>query len=249
METETNVVSELFTLGIDDTGEPDGQGTSQLVRAWSDAVESEGFGQSLGVTRHQLWPSPKVPSTGKNRSLAIVIETERTVLDVEDHIVDFVRTNAAHKANAAIAVLSRHSDMPHALAFGRRSQQELMKLADAERYAAEANVLLRSLGGNRNGMIGALAAAGLRAGGKDGLFIQLAGIRQIEGRVTAGQIRERTALESIIDEDTGEELDRDDMIETFNWVRPRMTEDKPVLLTRRSPDEKLWLPVDRKPAS
>jgi len=244
------VVSELFTIGIDDTGELEGEGTSHLARAWSAAVESEGFGQSLGVTRHQLWESPKVPSTGKNRALAIVIETGHTVLEVEDHIVDFVRANAARKANAAIAVLSRHSDMPHALAFGRRSQQELMKLADAERYGAEANVLLRGLGGNRSGMIGALSAAGLRAGGKDGLFIQLAGIRQISGRVTAGQIRERTALDSIIDEDTGEELDRDDMIDTFDWVRPRMTVDKPVLLMKRSPDEKrLWLPVDRKPAS
>lgn len=244
------MVSEQFTIGIDDTGEPDGRGTSQLARAWSDAIEAEGFGQSLGVTRHQLWESPKIPCTGKNRALAIVIETDRTVLDVEDRIVDFVRANAARKANSAIAVLSRHSDMPHALAFGRRSQQELMNLKDAERYAAEANVLIRGLGGNRNGMIGALSAAGLRAGGKDGLFIQLAGIRDIEGRVTAGQIRVRTALESIIDEDTGEELDRDDMIETFNWVRPRMTADKPVLLTKRSPDEKrLWLSVDRKPPS
>lgn len=244
------MVSEQFTIGIDDTGDAEDRGTSHLARAWADAVESEGFGQSLGVTRHQLWPSPKIASTGKNRALAIVIETDRTVLDVEDSIVDFVRANAARKANAAIAVLSRHSDMPHALAFGRRSQQELMKLKDAERYAAESNVLLRGLGGDRSGMIGALSAAGLRAGGKDGLFIQLAGIREIEGRITAGQIRVRTALESIIDEDTGEELDRDDMIETFDWVRPRMTEDKPVLLTKRSPDEKkLWLPVDRKPAS
>jgi hypothetical protein len=243
------VVSEQFTIGIDDTGDEEDRGTSHLARAWSDAIESEGFGQSLGVTRHQLWPSPKVASTGKNRALAIVIETDRTALDVEDSIVDFVRAHAARKANAAIAVLSRHSDMPHALAFGRRSQQELMKLKDAERYAAESNVLLRGLGGNRNGMIGALSAAGLRAGGKDGLFIQLDGLRALEGRITAGQIRVRTALESIIDEDTGEELDRDDMIETFNWVRPRMTEDKPVLLTKRSPDEKkLWLPVDRRPA-
>ena len=116
--------------------------------------------------------------------------------------------------------------------------------------AAESNVLLRGLGGNRNGMIGALAATGLRAGGKDGLFIALSGIRALEGRVTAGQIRDRTTLEHIVDEDTGEELDRDDMIDTLDWVRPRMTEDKPVLLTKRSPDEKkLWLPVDRKPAS
>lgn len=243
------MVSERFVIGIDDTNDdPDGGGTSKLARDWADAIEAEGFGTQHGVTRHQLWQSPKIEATSHNRALAIAIETERNVLDVEDHVVDFVRANADTSSNPGIAVFSRHTDMPHALAFGRRAQQELLKLADAERYSTESNVSLRGLGGNRMGMIGALAAVGLHTGGKDGLFIQLAGIRELEGRITAGQIRERSALQHIVDEDTGEELDRDDLVDTGNWVRPRMTEDQPVLLTRRSPDEKkLWLTVDRRP--
>jgi hypothetical protein len=245
------VVSERFVIGIDDTNDdPEVNGTSKLARDWAKAVEEEGLGSCLGVTRHQLWESPKVPATSGNRALAVAIESERNVLDVEDHVVDFVRAHASSKANPGVGILSRHTDMPHALAFGRRAQQELLKLADAERYATEANVSLRGLGGNRMGMIGALAALGLHAGGKDGLFIELQGIRELEGRVTAGQIRVRTALEHVIDEDTGEELDRDDLVDTGNWVRPRMIEDQPVLLTRRSPEErKLWLTVDRRPAS
>ena len=244
------MVSERFVIGIDDTDDPDGRGTSLLARDWANAVEAEGFGTVHGVTRHQLWQSPKIEAAGQNRAIAIAVETDRTVLDLEDHVVDFVREHASRKANTAIGLLSRHTDMPHVLAFGRRAQQELLKLADAERYSSEANVLLRGLGGNRNGMIGALAAVGLHAGGKDGLFIQLRGIRDLEGRVTAGQIRERTALQNIIDEDSGEELDRDDTVDTGDWVCPRMIEDDPILLTRRSPDEKkLWLPVDRRPKS
>ena len=242
------MVSERFVVGIDDTDAEDGRGTSKLARAWAAAVEAEGFGTAIGVTRHQLWQSAKVEATGQNRALAVAIETERNVLDVEDHAVDFVRANAAASANPGVAVFSRHTDMPHALAFGRRAQQELLKLADAERYSTESNVSLRGLGGNRMGMIGALAAVGLHTGGKDGLFIQLPGIRELEGRVTAGQIRVNSALEHVIDEDTGEELDRDDLVDTGDWVRPRMIENEPVLLTRRSPDEKkLWLTVDRRP--
>ncbi len=245
------MVSERFVVGIDDTNDdPDGGGTSKLARDWAAAIEAEGFGTLFGVTRHQLWQSPKIEATSHNRALAVAIESERNVLDVEDHVVDFVRANAAASANPGIAVFSRHTDMPHALAFGRRAQQELLKLTDADRYSTESNVALRGLGGNRMGMIGALAAVGLHTGGKDGLFIDLAGIRDLEGRVTAGQIRVQSALEHVIDEDTGEELDRDDLVDTGNWVRPRMIEDEPVLLTRRSPDEKkLWLTVDRRPAS
>jgi hypothetical protein len=245
-----SVVSERFVIGIDDTDEADGRGTSKLARDWVAAVDAEGFGTTHGVTRHQLWQSPKIKATSHNRAVAIALETECTVLDVEDHIVDFVRANASPGSNPAIGVLSRHTDMPHALAFGRRAQQELLKLADAERYSSESNVLLRGLGGDRSGMIGALAAIGLHAGGKDGLFIQLAGIRELEGRVTAGQIRDRTALEHVVDEDTGKELDRDDNVETGNWVRPRMIQDDPVLLARRSPEErKLWTLADRRPTS
>lgn len=244
------MVSERFIIGLDDTDIVGGRGTSKIVRAWAEVIETEGFARTNGVTRHQLLKSPKIEATSHNRSVAVAIETERTVFDVEDYLVELVREHASGKANPAIAIMTRHTDMPHVLAWGRRSQQELLKLVDAERYATESNVLLRGLGGNRSGMIGALAAVGLHAGGKDGVFIQLAGIRNLSGRITAGEIRERTALKHVIDERTGEELDRDDLIDTADRVRPRMIDDEPVLLTRSSPsDRKLWFTIDRDPAN
>lgn len=242
------MISEQYTIGIDDTDAADAPGTGTLARALVAHVEGSGFGTSLGVTRHQLWESDKVPATDGNRCYAVVIETDRDILDVEDLAVAFVRAQSAREANPGIAVLSRHSDMPHALAFGRRTQLELMKIDEAERYAAESNVLVRGLGGSRAGMIGALAAAGLRGGGKDGRYSDLRGIRDLSGRVTAGEIRARTAIEHILNED-GEELDRDDAIDTLDWIRPRIEEGRPVLRLRRSRDDRrLWLPIDRKPA-
>jgi hypothetical protein len=242
------MISERFVIGVDDTDAAGGPGTSALVRRMAAKVEDDGFGTSLGVTRHALSESDKLRKTDHNLCYALVIETGRDVLDVEDFAVDFVRAEASREANPAVALLSRHSDMPHALAFGRRAQLEVLKLEEAERYAAEANVLVRGLGGSRAGMIGALAAAGLRAGGKDGRYTDLRGIRALAGRVTAGQIRATTDCQHVVDED-GEELDRDDPIETFDWIRPRVEDGEPVLRVRRSPEDRhLWLPVDRKPA-
>jgi hypothetical protein len=139
--------------------------------------------------------------------------------------------------------------MPHVLAFGRRSQTEVMKLDDASTFSSESNVRLRALGGRRNGSIGALAACGLRAGGGDGRYEHLDGLRELGGRLTAGQMRLRVPdLTKILDEATGEPMDRDDMIDTGDWVRPRLFEGGPLLLARRSPDDrKLWLLVDRRP--
>jgi hypothetical protein len=242
------LVSERYVLGIDDTDMPDTRGTGQIAREFAELIEAEGFGVSLGVSRHQLWDSPKVPMTEHNSALAIAFESERSIFDVEDYAVAFARERLIEGADPGVAILSRHSDMPHVLAFGRRAQQELLNQGDAERYASEANVRLRGIGGTRDGVIGALAAAGLRAGGKDGRYVGLRGLRDLDGRMTAGEIRTSTAIEHIIDEQSEAELDRDDVVDTLDWVRPRVVDGEPQLLTRRSPDDrKVWLPVDRKP--
>jgi len=242
------LLSERFVIGVDDTDVPDSGGTGPLARLLAAQFVEEGLGESCGVTRHVLLDSPKIARTSQNIAYAVELQSSQSVNDIEDWTVRFVRKHAERRADPGIAILSRHSDMPHVLAFGRRSQQELMKLEDAGTFSSESNVRLRALGGKRLGSIGALAACGLRAGGGDGFYTDLRGLRELAGRMTAGQIRTASELEAIIDEDTGEPLDRDDMIDTADWIRPRLVEGNPLLLTRRSADDRrLWLPVDRRP--
>ena len=243
----TSAVSELLVIAVDDTDVDGSGGTGALARALAEHLVAGGLGTSLGVTRHQLLDDAKLPVTEDNLAFAIALQSDRSINDVEDEAVRFVRDHAERDADPGVAVMSRHSDMPHVLAFGRRCQQEVMKLADAERFATEANVRLRALGAKRNGTIGALAAAGLRAGGGDGRYVALRGVRELAGRMTAGQVREATAIAKILDEESDEDLDRDDVIDTLDWIRPRLVDGQPLLLTRRSPDDrKLWLPVDRR---
>ncbi len=241
-------ISEQFIIGIDDTDGAGSEGTGALARALAAEVERAGWGQSLGVTRHELFPSDKVPATNENFAYALGIQTERSVLDVEDAVVDFVRNHASRQADPGVAILSRHSDMPHLLAFGRRTQTELMRLDWAQTFATEGNVSLRALGNKRLGAIGALAAAGLRAGGGDGRFIDLTGVRDVEGVITAGEVRARLGIEAVLDED-GEPLDRDDPVETFGWLRPRLEGGKPVVHTRRTAEDRhRFQVVDRRPS-
>lgn len=242
------MISEQFIIGIDDTDGPGCEGTGALVRALATQVESAGWGRSLGVTRHELMLSDKIAATAENFAYSLAIETERSILDLEDDIVDFVRAHASREADPGIALLSRHSDMPHILAFGRRAQTEVMRLDWAQTFSTEANVSLRSLGNKRLGTIGALAAAGLRAGGADGRFIDLAAIREVGDVITAGEIRERLGIETVLDED-GEPLDRDDPVETFGWLRPRLEGGKPAVHTRRTTDDRHRFQLtDRRPS-
>ncbi|MCC6236894.1 MAG: hypothetical protein IT299_04885 [Dehalococcoidia bacterium] len=241
-------LAERFVVGIDDTDAEGAPDTSVLARDLVRQFVDEGLGEHRGVTRHQLTDSPKVKRTTQNHAFALELLSDQSLNDVEDWLVRFVRQHAHRRADPAVAILSRHSDMPHVLAFGRRSQTEVMKLDDASTFSSESNVRLRALGGKRAGSIGALAAAGLRAGGGDGLFVYLDGLRELTGQVTAGQMRERCpGLTRILNEENGEPMDRDDLIETFDWVRPRMFEGGPLVYARRSPDNwKLWLLVDRR---
>jgi hypothetical protein len=244
--TQDGSIREQFIIGLDDTDVEGSPGTGDLARALAAVVEAEGWGTSLGVTRHELMRSDKIKNTGHNFCYAVGIETDRSVLDLEDDLVAYLRKEAAKGSDPGLAIMGRHADLPHVLAFGRRCQSEVMRQEWALTFSNEANVALRGLGRDRRGSVGALAAAGLRAGGSDGRFIDLRGIRDLEGVVTAGQMRERTAIDFVIGE-AGEQIDRDDRIETFNWIRPRLEDSKSVLRCAQSPgDRRLWLPLDRK---
>lgn len=240
-------ITEQYIIGLDDTDGTGVPGTGALAMALAAHIHEAGWGRSLGVTRHRLWDSEKVAYTTGNHCYAVGIETDRNALDLEDDLVDWVRKHAAKDADPGVAIMSRHSDMPHILAFGRRCQTELMRVDWAQTFSTEANVALRALGRKRLGIVGALAAAGLRGGGRDGRFIALPAIRDLNGRVTAGHIRERTGVETILDA-AGEPLDRDDLVETFGWLRPRLEEGRPVIHTTRSTEGRWWIVDDRKPS-
>ena len=247
--SDRGALRERYVFGIDDTDVPDIGGTGKLVRLLAQQAAADGMGQSAGVTRHQLLDHPQIPMTKRNSAAALALDSARTIDEIEDYVVRFVREHSEDGADPGVAVLSRHSDMPHVLAFGRRCQLELMRVEEADRFASEASVRLRALGAGRSGAIGALAAAGLRAGGGDGRFVALRGIRELSGRTTAGEIRAVTDILHVLDAESGDELDRDDVVETSDWLRPRLVEGAPVLLTRRSAeDRKVWTSVDRRPS-
>ena len=237
------MVAEKFTLGVDDTGHLDQSLTSKLIRNWLLSMKDASLICSEGITRHQLFESEKISSSYKNRALALTFKSSLSIFEIEDQIVEFTRMNSSTKANPAVAILSRHSDSLHVLAFGRRCKNELLKISDSEQYASESNVLLRGIGGNRNGQIGALAAVGLRAGGNDGIFIHLDGLESLKGDQTAGDIRNNSALQHIVDISSGEELDRDDMIKIDSYLRPQLVNGEPTQYVQLITNSKVWNPV------
>jgi hypothetical protein len=65
--------------------------------------------------------------------------------------------------------------------FGHRVQQELVTQEEARTLAALHGIELTGLGGNEQGVIGALAAVGLAAAGNDGRYVMVGRSRDLCG--------------------------------------------------------------------
>jgi hypothetical protein len=164
-------VSAGFAVGIDDTDMPETAGTNQLALhlVRSLAADVEGY----LILRHQLLDDPRVPYTSRNGSASIAMRARRPGLSVADlagRIGDLMLPWCPEGSDPGLCVVA--GEVPDLIRdFGRRCQHELVSQDDARALAARHGIHLEGLGGTEGGVIGALAAVGLLAGGDDGRVI------------------------------------------------------------------------------
>jgi tRNA(Ile2) C34 agmatinyltransferase TiaS len=213
-------------IGLDDTDVFDSPGTGRLAREL--AAQLAVRWQLVGVTRHQLLNDPRVPMTARNSANVIHLEMDETSLDLTllaDEVVEWL---LAHFTPGSDPGLCLAFSLPPAVAeFGRRAKIELVTQAEARQLADRHNLILRELGGDGGGIIGALAAVGLAATGEDGRFIwvrqirDLQGVQPVEALVAAGVAGVQTLA--------GEAV-AGGLINTTNKIRPALRDGQPVLL-------------------
>lgn len=196
----------------------------------------------MGVTRHQLLVHPSVPYTSHNSALCLALETGAPLEKIADACVDGLDGQWAPGSDPGLCVASVESVPGAVVDFGRSAQRSVVEHADAESIALAAGVWLRSLAGSRCGVIGALAAVGLRASGNDGRFVGLAGIRDIDGVVRAGELLERSAISRVV-EANGEAIGDHELIDSGGWIRPSVIDHHPVLVVGPASDGGLRTPA------
>jgi tRNA(Ile2) C34 agmatinyltransferase TiaS len=169
----------MIFIGLDDTDTLESRGTGHLAREIAAAMATDY--PMLGVTRHQLLVDPRVPCTRNNSCAAIALDVDGEVepgallARVRALMLDDYQPGSDPGLCVARAV-------PAAVtAFGHRAQRELVSQDDARALAAEHEVLLQGLGGDEDGVIGALAAVGLAASGEDGRYVLVGRSRELRG--------------------------------------------------------------------
>lgn len=172
----------LIYIGIDDTDNEHSRGTGRLARAI--AASLGGAYRLDSVTRHQLWFHPSIPYTSHNSSAAIAIEAggAPALNDLFKQVQALMLADFQPGSDPGLCVVeARHA--VHLTDFGRRAQRERVNQDEAHELAQRHGARLAGLGGTQDGVIGALAAAGLAACGDDGRYLLVGRSREVSGRL------------------------------------------------------------------
>lgn len=165
----------MIFIGIDDTDIIGTPGTNQLARLI--LKQLGGASKDSVICRHQLFFDTRVPYTSKNGSASIQLphagakDKDRLIGTIREVIQGWFVVGSDPGLCVAVGHSAEISET--VLRFGVRCKNEVVSQDEARELAAEAGCYLEGLGGTEQGVVGALAAVGLIAGGDDGRIVQL----------------------------------------------------------------------------
>ncbi|MFH1033962.1 MAG: hypothetical protein V1806_05590 [Pseudomonadota bacterium] len=231
-------------LAIDDTDNLESFGTGRMSRILADDLRQRGLIAEFSVTRHQFLVHPDIPYTSHNSDACIAASAPGEDPEaVAQAAVNFLGEHFHAGANPGLCLVRQESVPGELVDFGRRAQREVLDLDEGRALAALPGLITWWGGQTGQGIIGALAGVGLRSTQDDGRYIGLTGIRQIRGVQSVEAILAQAPIAAVISEQ-GQELDREESVDTEDWVRPSLRQGRIVLLVER--DGQRWRPLDKK---
>jgi len=234
-------------IGFDDTDTIDSdRGTGKLAR-WFEKAVPEGC-RSRGVVRQQLLVDPAISYTSHNSSACAVVDCgdrSSVKLLVQGAVAHIERYSFPGSDPGLCVVSDEDPCLPDLTRFGFACTGSIMTQADALKAASGAH--LSGHGGTNDGIIGAAAAVGLTAHGWSGRFIECGGLRDFPPVISVGALAKAGIRVISIDRNARVPA-RDDMIETYGWLRPRLLGGRAVLLVNEKGEkgDRLWESIGKK---
>jgi hypothetical protein len=183
-----------------------------------------------------LFVHPSIPYTSHNSSACLDVDLDEAALPTATAFCrDFLARESAEGSDAGLCV-ARYDAVGEALVqFGREAKDRVLTRERAHELADAYGVHLEGVTGTRIGVIGALAAVGLRRGGNDGRFLWVEGVRELTGTWTASALLASTGIDSIETVD-GRPLGPEASVIVDPWPRPVLLNGRAVLLTELTRD-------------
>ena len=223
-------------IGIDDTDIVGSPGTGFHARKLAMLLEEKTGGTIAGITRHQLLVHPNIPYTSRNSSACLEIDLKND-FPLTDICEKYLSEIAPAGSDVGLCVSDTNKVNGSLSAWGHKAKTRVLMKQEALDLARESGVYLKGLTGTHDGVIGALAAVGLRHSGNDGRFIWLEGIKELrdleEGIYQVEDLRHKLAIESVQTEN-GEKARDNNMVMVSEWTRPLLINHKPVLIVEKN---------------
>lgn len=207
-------------MGIDDTDNKESRGTGFRARHMASLIEENELGRALGITRHQLFVHPAIAYTSQSSSACLEVESDKA-----EKLRLFCRTfllkDSAPGSDTGICFCEWDKIPDKIIDWGNKAKRVVLKMDDALYLASKHSIYLEGLTGEKIGVIGALAAIGLRNEGNDGRFIWLKGnqLREVNGICTVQELKEKIGLSAALTRN-GVSVAVQDRIQLHDWVRP-----------------------------
>lgn len=221
-------------LGIDDTDNLESRGTGWRARQLSGEIETAALGELKGITRHQLFFDRRIPYTSHNSSACLEL-ISGNLAGLTALARDFLLRESADGSDAGLAIATFDQADEEVVNWGLRAKKEILTQKEAVEIALRKNIYLEGLTGTKDGIIGSLAAIGLRKYGTDGRYIGVGGreIRELKNIYTVKQLFEEIKIDAVTDVN-GVNISDNERIHVGNWMRPVLVNHKITILANRT---------------
>ncbi len=229
-------------IGIDDTDNKESRGTGYNSRQLASAIESAGHGIVHGITRHQLFVHPDIPYTSQNSSACLDVSCGKYE-GIKSFVRDFMVNIGAEGSDVGLCIAENDKIPDEITEWGTKAKSLVLKMSDAYDLASKHNIYLEGLTGTKVGIIGALAAIGLRKGGNDGRFVWLRSsknLRDIEQDVHTVEVLLTEAGIDVVQYNGTHILNPNDKVYLNGWARPVLRNSKAVLLVDNEVNNKSY---------
>lgn len=182
-----------YLISFDDTDNLETVGTGHVLAHFLETLPYE----TSYITRHQLFVDERVPFTSHNSSMVATVHADTGADELIERAARFLEEARAEGSDPGLCVadVDVMTDIDLLVEWGQRAKTEVLTKEDAFALAQRCSVHLSEHGGDGCGVVGALAAVGLRISGNDG---RVRGKKQVDaGRLTVRELLDRTGFDRV----------------------------------------------------
>ena len=209
-----NISMLKILIGIDDTDNLDSPGSGTAAEILARALQNNGLAECEGITRHQLFVHNDIPFTSHNSAMCIPATSHADrVEDIISFGQSFLQGSSAEGSDPGLCVVIDDSrlDKDALITFGRNAKKTVLDKQSAYELAEALGVHLSEHGGTGGGVIGALAATGLRLFGNDGRYRGWHHLGNAGEVITVAEMCRHVFVDAVRTE-TGQLLEPEDMV-------------------------------------